>query len=54
MENETVTVSVVLKEQTSLTNLGMWVLASGGICLVGIIVIIVGIVLLLREKKKGE
>ncbi|OYT58549.1 hypothetical protein B6U71_04425 [Euryarchaeota archaeon ex4484_178] len=54
MENETVTVSVVLKEQTSLTNLGMWVLASGGICLVGIIVIIVGIVLLVKERKKGE
>ncbi len=50
--NDTAEVVVVFESQTSLSSLGTQVLSSGGICLTGIIVVIVGVILLLRERKR--
>jgi|GEM_PF-2095144 len=49
-----VKVSVLMKSTESLLSLGTAVLASGGVCLVGIIVIIVGVILALKERKKED
>ena len=52
LSNNTADVAVMFESQTSLSSLGTQVLSSGGICLTGIIVVIVGIILLLIERKR--
>ncbi len=55
LESQSVKVTVLLKSSESLISMGTGVLASGGVCLVGIILIIVGIVLALKHRKQeGE
>lgn len=54
LSNKTVAIAFGLKSQESLMSLGLQVLGSGGICLTGIIILIVGVWLILREKRKGE
>ncbi len=54
LSNKTVAVTLGLKSQESLVSLGLQVLGSGGVCLTGIIIMVVGIWLILREKRKGE
>ncbi len=50
--NDTAEVAVVFESQNSLLSFGTQILASGGVCLIGIIVVIVGVILALRERKR--
>ncbi len=51
-ENSTAQVVVVFESQEKLLSLGKTLLESSGVCITGIIVIVAGIIVLLRERKK--
>ncbi len=52
--NSTAEVNLIFKNQESLLSLSTYILGSAGICLTGIIVVIVGIILALKGRKKED
>ncbi len=52
LNDETVDVKVIFNSQNSLLSVGSYVLSSGGICLVGIILLIAGGILAWKERRK--
>ena len=52
LNNETVNVKIIFNSQNSLVSVGSYVLASGGICLTGVILLFVGIVLAWKERRR--
>ena len=52
LNNETVDVKVIFNSQNSLLSVGSYVLSSGGICLIGVILLIAGGVLAWKERRK--
>ncbi len=52
LEDHEIKVTMLLKSSESLISMGTGVLASGGVCLVGIIVLIVGIIFALKGRKE--
>jgi len=47
-------VVVILQEKESLMSMGVWALVGSGVCFVGIIMLIIGVILMLKSRKRSE
>jgi len=54
MGNSTANIVIVFESESKMVWIGWMILGSGSMCLIGIIIIIVGIFLIYKEKKKEE
>jgi len=52
--NSTADVIIFFENDTKISSLSMIVLSSGGMCLAGIIVIIVGVIFIYKERRRNE
>lgn len=52
--NTSTDVVIFLESEEKISSLGIMVLGSGGLCLSGIIVIIIGAILIYKERRSGE